>query len=341
MENQGLDITEKQYRDLPYISYSFLSGLSKSGPHITNTEEKDGNATRLGQLVEDMLFGKHDRNQYYIGVMQEVGDTLKYAIDEIFAITNHFPENPEEREKLIIYVLDGNLGIPYYSDRGSIKRAKDICEKGKSYMDYLMHSKGRIPIHPGIYEKAMELSKILKNHRFTKHIFETETYQQSFVQFKNIFDYMGLTIKFMMDYVKVDHKEKIVWLYDLKTGEKKTEKFQESYHFWRYDIQDYIYTRGGREIFSSMFPGYRVEPMRFIYISTEGYPKPLIYKGFGEHEIIRKGYYRHGKFYKGIDALIEDYKWYLQNSFNVEYPKRIYDVDGVVSLNPEGIKIRE
>ena len=78
--------------------------------------------------------------------------------------------------------------------------------------------------------------------------------------------------------------------------------------------------------------------MRFVYIGITAAPKPLIFKGFGDSDLIAKGYYRDGKFYQGVDSLIEDYKWYLANSFNVEYPKKIYDVNGVVSLNMEGIK---
>lgn len=335
----SLDITEDQYRDMNCISYSFLSKLDSLGARVTKDRFEGSNATEMGNLIEDIVFDVHDRDNYFVGMVEEPGKVLKDAVDSIAGILVNLPEGKKECIKAFEYVLDGNPDIGYYKDQDNDKRAVKIYDAALSYIDYLRLSKHKILMSGEDYHTSHVCANTLLNHSFTKDILDLSN-MDSMTQFKGSFIYKGFKIRFMADLVKVDHINKIVWLYDIKTGEKKTEAFQHNYHFFRYDIQDYLYTLGIKSVLEEYYPGYRFMDMRFIYISTKATPKPLIFRGLGASNLIARGYYRNNKFYKGVDELLKDYEWYLKNGFEVEYPEKIYKVHGVVSLDMEGIKIK-
>ena len=66
----GLDISEENYRDLPYPSYSLLSDIAKNGGEIVNgrrnedVNEMDG--VMVGKLVDNLLTENKYPDNFYV-----------------------------------------------------------------------------------------------------------------------------------------------------------------------------------------------------------------------------------------------------------------------------------
>lgn len=334
LEDISLPLTEQEYRDMDHLSYSFLSKVDRIGAEAKEDDFQGNDGTLTGNLTEEILFGMYDRNKYYIADNVAPGGVLQETLDIVFqnAPASIFYSSETELQSYVEEKIENNPDVKFYTNWKVATRAKRIVDDGKAYIEFLRDSAGKIPVDTATYNTAVTLVNTLKTHPFTENLFKKKEGVDVFYQFKGTFELKGITIKFMVDMLKVDHNIQTIYIYDLKTGNKKPENFQKSYYYWRYDIQDYLYTQGIYEVLKRYFPNYKYNVMHFIYINNVGIAKPLIYRGLGNSSIIYNGYYVGDRYYKGIEELIEECQWYDKHNYQIDYPEQVYKANGVVAI---------
>jgi len=333
----GLDISEQEYRDMDNMSYSTLSGISRQGKDSLTDEFVPNYATKFGILTESLLFDDYNPDDYYVMPNNIIPtDKLKDACDIIFPkliIDPKLDENLEKYKGNIKIILE-HFDIDYYKNRTSESRASSIIKDTSEYWKHIKESKNKIVISQSMLEKCRAAAQTLRIHEFTKDIFATDSFfnieKQS--QVKLIFNYRGRKLKCMLDWLIIDHDNKVIKPYDLKTGSKPIEEFENSFYYWRYDIQAFLYTLAVIIFRNKHYPEYDVEDFRFVYISRLDVSRPIIYKVNSKiHLGSFKGFYRKGEYYKSVIKLIEEYEWYLSNE-KAQYPKEVYENSGEILL---------
>lgn len=321
------NITEEEYRAIKRPSYSFFKELDDKGPSIIRdgTEIKTSKGLTLGSIVDNLT----TREDY---------DPL----DE-YKISNIAPDlsGNTHHSKLLKYVYDNQIKDP---DENVLK---DICnklgfKKNPSLTDNKFKAQlnmvkgmlnGKKYITQKEYELSLQMAEVLQSHEYTKDIFnpgfDVEAVNQAII----LFTLLGLPVKGMLDRVLIDHENKIIHPYDLKTGSY----FNFLKNFWdfKYYLQGGMYTAAIYYIIENHpeFKDYTVAPFRFVYISRERPDLPLVYempKKFIEYGL--KGWTTNtGREYKGILELVEDYKWYIENE-EYNLTREVVENRGLISI---------
>ena len=318
----SIDMSEEEYRALNYCSYSFLSKLSRSGYKAFSSEVRVGKAMNLGSFIDCYILTPELLDEKFARTLTAPTASKKILAD--FVIEN----NDTVPSKENLYELTLELGL-----WGRWSKEKVLATLDDSFMEYLnqaISSKGKIPYTLEDLKLAIACKNSLADSHLTEHIFRPEGLEILF-QVKGIFEFDELHIKFMVDIIVVDTKEKIIYIYDLKTGEENLDNFENSFIKYRYDIQYYLYTKGVEEVKESLgYKDFEVKPLEFIYLSKKEPDIPVIYK-VPEHIDIYNGYTtKLGYQITGIKKLIDDFKFY---SGGFKVPRRVAEGKGIVVLD--------
>lgn len=323
------DIPEKEYRADPRPSYSFFKELEEKGPSVImeGIPEKRSPSLTLGSIVDKYLTGEdYDVNEEY---------TISNVSPDLSGRTHH--------SKILKYIFDNNLINIQDSD------LKDICKKlnfkkspnlKDKFFEVQLNMvkamlRGKKYISPDELELAQTMVATLKSHEYTRDIFR-ESYDENIEIVKQaiiFFTIRGVEVKGMLDIVIVDHKNKVIYPKDLKTG--TFFNFMENFYKYKYYLQAAMYTIAVYYIRETVpyFKDFEVAPFEFIYISRENPELPLIYKMPNKFiEMAAEGWItRTGKEYKGILEIVDDYKWYLENEEFI-LPRHIAENNGVIEI---------
>lgn len=342
LEAVQLNITEKEYRDLPSISYSMLSAISRLGPSALKSKESTSEAMMFGTMVDSMIDGSFKRDDYYFAKTVDIGEKIKPAIDILLNrlenIEGDFNSDLTNYEYLMTSILKNNY-IDYYLKRTPESRASSIIkDKGaQEYFKFKIEGKDKIIITIDMYEDALQCVNILRTHKFTKKIFSNKL-KEAYYQFKYQWSEKGTSFKGMIDRLIIDHENKIIKPYDLKTGSKSLYSFTDSFYKYRYDIQAVMYYVICKLIRDEHYPDYEVDTFKFIYIGR--FEKlPIIWEvPKTHHSKTILGFSRNNKDYKGIKQLMEEYEFYVKNPESLEYSKEVYDNEGTLTLDTKYLK---
>lgn len=315
------------------VSYSKISDFDRNGAiSLVRQKSVEGAGLKLGSLVDDLLFLSNDEfnKLYYKFDGDKPTATLGVLCD---IIIKNYLEIPT-REEVLIIIQQNNLWKRQKEE--TLYSNFDIPEFW-NYLKCMFESTGKIIITTSEYNDALELSTILKEHKYSKYILDNNL--DNYYQVKFEFDYRGFKVRGIIDILTIDHKNKTVQLIDLKTGKNNAIEFEESFIKWRYYFQGALYQRAFNEICKLLkLKGYTLEPFKFLYISKSD-KTPLLfimtdkwvkaaYKGFNI------GKYR----YRGIDELLDEIYWCWKNKEYIT-PKYIVDNDGVVELKDNFIEV--
>ena len=136
-----------------------------------------------------------------------------------------------------------------------------------------------------------------------------------------------------MDKVIVDHKQKIIQVYDLKCVWAVENFYEEYYLYRRAYIQAFLYWKAVVHLKNEMGIGdYTVMEPRFIVCDSTNYYSPLIYALSMEDLLdAYEGFEHKGKKYTGVREIIEDLKWAVENNL-WEISRKNYQNSGLVKL---------
>lgn len=362
-------LSEKEYRKVKRDSYSSISLFLKDRKKYylkfclgTDTEDEDTQALKTGSLVDCLLFNEAEFNDRYIVATNRAptGQMLSF-INALYlrAIQDMGPDHRQRSDFMALFTLAYN-DVKYDLNGEVVAFKRDSLETiinqfgdathknyGKSYFEELMQSVGKTTISLDEYEKANRVINNLKTNNITKDVINLKSNKNFIVinQLPIMFNYKGYKLKCLPDKIIIDHINKTIKIYDLKTA-ANVEEFQYNYFKFKYYIQNAVYTAGvtywkdnvwlqpnpenyniDRDISS-----YMVEYMDFIVCDSFNYLNPLIYITNQQNldEAIN-GFSLGGKWYMGLDEALTNIKWHKENKiWNVSYNNFVND--GIVPV---------
>lgn len=310
------------------LSYSRLSDFDRNGPKALNKSREldpNGEGIKIGSLVDDLLLNKGNFNKlYYLYDGTKPTATLGKLADIIF---NNYKKIPSKNTILKVAQKNG-FWMKWTEEK--VISSFDIPEFW-NYLKAMYASKKKILVGSDDIELAKKLVEVLTTHAFSRHIFINGL--EHYNQFKFSIKYKGFILRGVMDKILIDHKNKLVYMIDLKTGKGPVEEFEASFIKWRYYLQEAVYVKAFSYLCETLgLKGYNLMPFKFLYISrTQQIPLSFtVTKKW--HKAALNGFTTAGGWrYKGLDELIDDVRWHLDNKvFDVS--KKVAESNGLIPL---------
>lgn len=208
------------------------------------------------------------------------------------------------------------------------------------YYQAINTSRGKIVLSKDEYESVEKAKELILASPFAYDYFiKSKTWVELLHQVPIYFTYRGFECKALLDGIKLDHKNKIIYPFDLKTTGKSVLDFTDSFLHYGYYRQCALYTEA---LYSDSSPvkdllddGYKMEDFVFIVVETKlsSTNPALIYRTTPNTRKagIHGGYYE-GKYYKGVDQLLDELDWHMKTN-NWTYPKAVFENKGVIELD--------
>lgn len=362
IQDHNLPISEQEYRDLDLPSYSMLSAISKNGIDVVNGVKSSMFALKFGSLVDDMCFDTNNvKNKYYLAkTIKPPTVNIKNIVDLViktillnenessnFGIIKKkkLNSNSQSGSDLNNYessILSAATSLGVYKNYSPEKIIETVVKTGQDYFSDILDCRGKILIKKDMWDKAYQTAQTLATHQFSKDYFEKEHDQiELFYQYKFITNVLNRPTKGMLDILKVDHKNKIIYPVDLKTGEMSVSKFPEIMLMYGYYIQATLYREAIKNIVKNDpdLKNYTVAEFEFLYISKDNPYKPFVYV-FSDyhHKLGISGFQdRYGTKHKGIGALIEEY-YNCKEGLYCQYTQEEYESGGKIYFENDLIK---
>ena len=339
--------TEATYRAIKMNSSSSLKEFSMDRKKYykkyvlgETVEEKDNQAATTGRVVETLLLEPEEfDNRFYMsmcltaptGLMLAFVDSLyKHTVDA----TNANGEVSRQFEDIAkdAYV-DSGFKIKFDAVIG-----KFVGSDAEIYYNEMRTVKGRglTVVTVNDINNAEKIVQELRTNFVTSTIVNLvnsarwEVLNQFQIEGYNV---EGLQFKSMMDKVVIDHEKKTVQVYDLKCT-WSVENFYEDYYLYRRAyIQAYLYWVACNKLIEELdINDYYVEYPKFIVCDSINYMNPLIYTLTDQDLMAAYGGFEHkGRTYPGVQSLIEDLGWAIENDiWNMS--RENYLSNGVVNI---------
>lgn len=293
-----MNMTEKEYRAYPALSYSRLSDIEKVGILAVNASVASIGKLRgvvLGSVVDDVISNKMSHLPEYLVTVDKIpgpGTVTEKAIEHIVQyfsfktlIDIHKPD------------LEHFLGINGYMKNGM--NQSNFVEKLVNYKEFIEASK--VANDETQIVTKFDKQIIIKAIRRLRSIsYFSETFVNTSlvsVEFQNKFLAVinGVEIKCMLDVLRFDHHRKRIIPIDIKTGAMSQSDFESFYYQaylkYNYYIQAGLYRKVLVEYFKShpKYFDYEVVDFRFVYSTTN--PKTGLSEGnLFIHEISKQLY---------------------------------------------------
>lgn len=314
------NIEFNDYLQINAIHYSLLKNIAEKGRFFNTGGDKPPSfSMNLGTVIDDMTLPTELTTSEYFIIkgLPPTASTLILA-DKIikYCKENHISLSiiKNDDDTILKLIEDNNLWN---------KNTKDIkISKYKDNDSFWSYIEGKLTTLPVLseekYEKAKELSYILKEHSHTKNIINSGKNQLTYV-----FNINKDTFKIRIDKLIVDDENKTINGYDLKTGEPYN--FQDNFYRFKLYLQQCLYQLGILHYAQLNLPDYKVNPFKFIYISTKSInPYPVVWEMSEKWaEMGWEGFYYKGKYHKGIKELVEEYNFYTDYGTSMDREVRV------------------
>lgn len=325
-------ISEKEYRDAKGVSYSFLKILADKGPRaIVEPQPKvEGDGVVLGSIVDKLLTdpGYVPESEY---------EVLDIELDlsgstHISKILKFLKDNPDI--KLVEVDFPALERIYSILDIKRAPKIEDSFWQQVAIIDKI--NSGVSFISPSELQLAKDMANAFKQHKYTSKLFSDDfaglNNIETVYQAKYFFKYNDVDVKIMLDMLKVDHTNKVVYLFDIKTG---SDIFFKQFSNYKYYLQGALYHYGITKFVKEFFPDYIVvDEFEFIYLGRNSNLIPVRFVMDNEYlEKALNGYSNSfGTHVKGALELIDDYKWYIDNNI-YDVTRDVEENNGIVRIN--------
>ncbi len=316
------------------LSYSKLSDFDRNGPKVLlNRTFPKNKGINMGSLIDDLLFSDETfKSKYLISSFSEPSSTLGVLCK---IILQNYTEIPS---------LEEVFNIIERSELWKSTKKRELLQSNFDHKDfwgylqeqYDLQDKTIITLSDKLL--ADEIVSILKDHEYSKHLFNSE--MEHIYQYPFKYKYGDFILRGIMDILSIDHKNKIVYFKDLKTGAGVSSEFLTSYIKYRYYLQEAVYCLAFKEVCEEFkLEGYALAPFEFIYISLKE-KLPIRYRVTDKwHNCALKGFKTSGGYhYKGIFELLDDIRFHWTNKV-YDLPRHVYEQKGVVNLQDNFIEV--
>ena len=243
LKDYSLNLSEKDYHALDAWSYSLIARYAREGfGAIANLHVpvEPNDAMKFGSLFDCMLTRSEDvANEFVIGT--KVPPAEKAVLDALAQISS---------AKNYLEVTDGELlnaiNTTEYQQRWKFTTQKEHIDTYSEY--YNIIRSGKTVVTEDDWSDAAEMVRIVKTDEYlSQHFNVSSTDKKEFIyqaQFK--IDYMASTgmieLKIMPDMLEVDHENKTIQPWDIKTSGMPGFDWFEHFVKMRYDLQAQLYT---------------------------------------------------------------------------------------------------
>ena len=338
-----MDITEKEYRQLPMNSYSsfkdfLFSKIYYYRKYVLKEKMKNDlefkENVQFGQLVDCLLLEDDSFEDRYMvstavkpsGQMQDFSESFANMVIEN---TNEFGTFCGNYET----IMDMAYNIAGFKrDKLDTVKKRFLTDKeGYDYAMELIQKGDKAVITSEDLEYAITLVDYLRNHDYTSVLLNFNGGYQGMSckrQMKLTGTIDGMDVKMMADFVWFDHETYTIDPYDLKVGEN-TDNFAYQYLRMKYYIQNYVYT----ELLRQNFPDWEVRPVTFLSVDRYKQNSPILYRTTENHLAdAYNGFKVNGREYKGVKDIILDLQWH--NETNIwSSTREMHKTKGLVTLN--------
>jgi len=358
IQDHNLKLSEQQYRDLELPSYSMLSSIDKQGIDVVGGVKQSFNL-KFGNLVDMMCFEPHRVEEtFHKGISPKAPTTnVKKICDLILEgldgtegkISDTITPLGRRRQKKITSnikdyekeILSSAKSLNVYNNYSEQKTIETVVKAGKEYFKDRIKSRGKILIKPDMWDHASHTAATLISHPYTAKYFAQNVpgieiiYQYKFDTVVN-----GKRCKGMLDCVVINHKEKLIFPIDLKTGEEPCKAFPMLYTIHKYYIQGGLYREGLKSIVDNDFElmGYTVKEFEFVYISKLNPNRPMRFKVSEDmHNASLNGFIdRHGYEHTGVYELLNQYYYSVENNY-ADYTFEQQQSKGLIEMDLKSI----
>lgn len=283
LKDLSLTISEQEYHDLPYWSYSVIKKYAKDGftslPFLTKKTEPNA-AMEFGSLFDSIMTkGKRTLDEYAV-MDVTVPPAERKALDFIVTSTQeHFDDIPKDTINTLC------IQCQYYPKWG-VDAKLDHLALFKDY--YEIRLSGKKIVSKEDWNDAMDMYHVFRQDEYLSKLFGTKSnkdveyiYQAKFVTDWTIGD-ETVKVKVMPDLIVVNHKDKTIQPVDLKTSTDSAIKFKENFIQMHYYLQAELYTDVIRKLIDEQlqdtYGDYTILPYLFTDISrTDKVPVTYVY----------------------------------------------------------------
>jgi len=325
-------VDETTYRNDKALSYSTLSKFHRLGPRALISDEKiDTVSLRFGSTVDTILTCPEEfDDRFYVADIDKFGDKMRLIVEMLNQIC---PDAETIEDCIDQYMIETLNTVGYQAGWKDDTRIKKVKELGAEYYTVLKYSTGKIVISPQEFSEAQQCVNTLRTHQYTYDIFECNEDEEVLYQLKFKTQIQGVPFRFMMDLVKIDHENKTVKPFDLKTTGDNEESFESSYVKWCYFLQSEGYWTALNWILreDDYFKDFELLPFEFIVINKNNLtPLRWIDKHIEDNtnELFNK-------YEITFQSLLQDANWHLQNG-KFDYSRKSYENNGI---NPIILKL--
>lgn len=336
------------YYEVDALSYSSLRALSIGPAYFKSQQDQESEGKEhfiIGSAVDCLLTEPDKFWEFYTLDFNEGCDKIPNG--QMLKFIDYITMNEDCGQ------ISGDCYQEAYEYAGFKQKKLETViteykEEYKEYNEWLINrkkfydeNKNKTIIRPEIYSLVHKIADSLRINEFTRKYFENSTGKNIEVhnQLEIYWELKGLKCKSKLDLVIVDHENKEISINDLKTTGNSVFSFKSSVFKWNYDYQAAFYSSAlywlinkSNDEYWSKFKEYKILPFKFIVESTKNPGMPLIYKC--SEKLLNNaltGYIREDRYYKGINELIDDYKWYVETN-NWSYSKEIIENCGEIEI---------
>jgi hypothetical protein len=275
----SLNITEKEYRDLSYLSYSAIAKYEKGGfqviPHLYDKQESD--ALLFGSVVDSLITEGPEgfSKKFAVAEFTLPSDTMMQIADILGERSSAETFDGVEDSDILAVCAE----LDYQQRLKDETKVAKVREGATLYYNIMKLANGRTIVSPETYQEALAAVGALKQHPvISKYLGQTEGEIEILYQQKFTADLDGVTFKCMPDILVVLHERKVIIPVDLKTSSFPEYDFPKRYLENRYDIQARLYTRILSEVIKrdDYFKDFEIGVFRFIVVNKFS-KTPLIF----------------------------------------------------------------
>jgi len=277
----------------PRALHSYLT----TGEKLLSKADTDGAAIRFGSAVDCLLTTDEFWTKYTILEHKEPAPMM-YKFIRAFIETN---------DELLAYSSSGY--------KTSLKTVLANFEDEKVQAYYRALKEEKEIISQSTYDEVMNAANKIDKSPW-KYLFVSGLRQLNIV-----FPILGITCSGTLDVLDINHKDKTIRGWDLKTS-ADISTFEHSYYKFEYFLQATWYNLAIRDYMKCQHPelkDYKLLPFRFLVVDRF-HSYPLVYEASDR--------------YKGLDIIKEKlrlWKWHLKT--NIFHPKTHYENNYVIKLS--------
>lgn len=296
-----------------------------------------------------------DAEHFTIGSLAECILLTPEYLDQMYAI-RQFESSPQVR-KLVDYIIKKKADYSSYDILFDIAKSLNLFGQIKSIdtftkalekenfeqaITFYEDNSEKTIVTEVQYNKAADIANSFLHNPFTGHYFKLQDGIELLTSLDIYWFYEGVACKSLLDFVRINHKNRSISINDLKTTRHETSDFEKSFITYRYDIQAAYYFKAFKWWINNIrkdLEDYEIIGFSFFVESTKNIGSPLIYHVKSSDIFIGEEggiIMSEGKrlYLKGFRKLIMDLKWHIENNI-WSYTKDQYENKGIININIE------